>query len=313
MLGGTGFVGTHLAARLSREGRQVTVLTRHDQRRHDLWVLPEVRVVVTDVYDEDKLAHEMDGHDAVINLVGILNEKGRDGSGFQKAHVRLTETVIKACRRAGVKRLLQISAIGAGVGRSHYLRTRGEAENIVNAAGRKDLRTTIFRPSVIFGPEDSFFLRFAGLLRLLPLLPLACPGARFKPVFVGNVAEAYLRALDSRDSFGRTYELCGPGVYTLRELVVYAREQKGVRCIVWGLPDWLSRLQGRIMDFVPGKPFSTDNYLSMQTDSVCREDGLAQLGIQPLSVEAIVPGYLGRDSRQHRLAAYRSRRDGGGA
>lgn len=308
ILGGTGFVGTHLGARLDRMGREVTVLTRHDRRRHDLWVLPQVRVVVTDPYDEDKLVHEMAGHDAVINLVGILNEKGRDGSGFRRAHVEFTETVIRACRRAGVRRLLQMSALGAGKGRSHYLRTRGEAERAVNAAGRKDLRTTVFRPSVIFGPEDSFFLRFAFLLRLLPVMPLACPEAKLAPVFVGNVTEAICRALDARDAFGRTYELCGPRTYTLRELVRYAKEQKGVRCLIWGLPDWLSRLQGRVFDFVPGKPFSTDNYLSLQTDNVCSEDGLKQLGIQPLAVEAIVPGYLGRNSRQHRLAGYQSRR-----
>lgn len=311
ILGGTGFVGTHLAARLAREDRLVTVLTRHDRRRHDLWVLPTVRIVETDVYDEDKLVHEMAGHDAVINLVGVLNEKGRDGSGFQRAHVDLTETVIRACRRAGVRRLLQMSALGAGKGRSHNLRTRGEAERLVNAAGRKDLRTTVFRPSVIFGPGDSFFLRFAFLLRLLPVLPLACPGARFAPVFVGNVAEAFCRSLDDRDTFGKTFELCGPTTYTLRELVEYAGRQKGVRCLIWGLPGWMSRMQARVLEFVPGKPFSMDNYLSMQTDSVCASDGLTALGIQPLSVAAVVPGYLGRDSRQHRLAAYRSRRDSG--
>lgn len=313
MLGGTGFVGTHLAARLDRQGRQVTVLTRHDRRRHDLWVLPSVRIVQTDVYDEDKLVHELEGHDAVINLVGILNEKGRDGSGFERVHVRLTETVIRACRRAGVKRLLHMGALGSGKGRSHYQRTRAEGERLVQAAGSKDLRTTIFKPSVIFGPGDGFFMRFAFLLRLSPVLPLACPDTRFAPVFVGNVTEAFCRTLDDRNTFGRRYELCGPHVYTLRELVRYAREQKGVRCLIWGLPDWLARLQGRVFDFVPGKPFSTDNYLSLQNDSVCSEDGLTELGIQPLSVEAIVPGYLGRNSRQHRLAAYRSHRENGQA
>lgn len=307
ILGGTGFVGKHLASRLARENRDVTVLTRRDRRRDDLWVLPTVRVVETDVYDEAKLAREMQGHDAVINLVGILNEKGRDGGGFQRAHVDLTEIVIRACRRAGIRRLLQMSALGAGKGRSHYLRTRGEAERLVNAAGRKDLQTTVFRPSVIFGPGDSFFLRFAFLLRLFWVLPLACPDAKFSPVFVGNVAEAFCRALDDRETFGSTYELCGPRTYTLRELVAYAREQKGVRCWIWGIPDWMARMQARVMEFVPGKPFSMDNYLSMQTDSVCSGDGLAELDIQPLSVEAVVPGYLGRNSRQHRLTAYRTR------
>lgn len=308
ILGGTGFVGTHLASRLSRMGREMTVLTRHDGQRHDLWVLPSVRVVKANVYDKDKLAHEMAGHDAVINLVGILNEKGRDGSGFRRAHVTLTETVITACRRAGIKRLLHMSALGAGIGRSHNLRTKYEAEQLVKAAGKKDLFTTVFKPSVIFGPGDSFFMRFGGMLRLLPVLPLACPDARFAPVFVGNVAEAFCRALDDRESFGRSYELCGPGTYTFRELVAYARDVKNTRCLIWGLPDWMSRLQARVCDFVPGKPFSTDNYLSLQTDNVCSEDGLRELDIQPMAVESVVPGYLGAGSRQHRLAAYRKRR-----
>lgn len=310
ILGGTGFVGTHLATRLCREGRDVTVLTRHDRRRHDLWVLPTVRVVQANVHDEDKLAHEMAGHDAVINLVGILNEKGRDGSGFERVHVALTETVIRACRRAGVKRLLQMGALGTGTGRSHYLRTRGQAERLVKAANREDLRTTVFKPSVIFGPGDSFFRRFAGLLRLLPVLPLACPGARFAPVFVGNVAEALSRSLDDRETFGRSYELCGPQTYTFRELVAYTRQVKNTRCLIWGLPDWMARLQARVCEFIPGKPFSMDNYLSLQTENVCSEDGLRELDIQPLAVESVVPGYLGKNTRQHRLAAFRSYRPG---
>lgn len=310
ILGGTGFVGTHLAARLNREGRDITVLSRYDRRRHDLWVLPRVRVVTADTHDEDRLAHEMAGHDAVINLVGILNEKGRDGSGFHHAHVAFTETVIRACRRAGVKRLLHMSALGAGIGHSHNLRTKYEAEQLVKAAGKKDMRITVFKPSVIFGPGDSFFRRFGGMLRLLPVLPLACPDARFAPVFVANVAEAFCRALDNRESFGRSYELCGPRTYTFHELVAYAREVKNTRCLIWGLPDWLARLQARVFDFVPGKPFSMDNYRSLQTDNVCSEDGLRELDIQPLAVESVVPTYLGAGHRQHRLSAYRSYRPG---
>lgn len=307
ILGGTGFVGTHLATRMSRRDFRITVLTRRDRQRDDLWVLPAVRVVETNVYDAEKLAHEMRGHDAVINLVGILNEKGRDGSGFRRAHVELTETVIRACRSAGVQRLLHMSALGAGRGASHNLRTKGEAERAVLAAGREGMNVTVFKPSVIFGPGDSFLRRFAGIARLLPVLPLACPDARLAPVFVGNVADAFLRALDDRESFGRSYELCGPRDYTLRELVAYARDVKGTRCLIWGLPDWMARLQARVCDFVPGKPFSTDNYKSLKSaDNVCSEDGLRELGIRPVSVEAVVPGYLGASSRQHRLGAFRS-------
>lgn len=312
ILGGTGFVGTHLATRMARRDFEITVLTRHDAQRHDLWVLPAVRVAQSDVYNDEKLAHEMQGFDAVINLVGILNEKGRDGSGFRRAHVTLTETLIRACRAAGVRRLLHMSALGAGRGESHYLRTKGESERLVLAAGKKDLNVTVFKPSVIFGPGDGFYRRFGALARLLPVLPLACPDARFSPVFVGNVADAFIRALDDPACFGRSFELCGPRTYTLREVVVYACDLKRTRCLIWGLPDWMARLQARVCDFVPGKPFSTDNYRSLKLDSVCSEDGLRELGIRPVSAEAVVPGYLGATSRQHRLGAFRSRRLEGG-
>src|SRR5690606_20447992 len=137
------------------------------------------------------------GADAVINLVGILNEKGRDGSGFERAHVELTEVVIDACRSAGVSRLLQMSALNAGRGQSHYLRTRGESEARVRASR---LDWTIFPPSVIFGPGDGLYNRFAGLLRPLPVLPLACAGAKFAPVYVGDVVEAFARAVARPDS-----------------------------------------------------------------------------------------------------------------
>jgi len=307
ILGGTGFVGTQFSARLARAGIEATVLTRHDRRRDDLWVLPNVRVVETDVYDRDKLTHELRGHDAAVNLVGILNEKGRKGKGFRRAHVTLVETLLAACREAGVKRLLHMSALGTVRGESHYLRTKREAEKLVLAA-RDELDVTVFKPSVIFGPGDGFYRRFGSLARLLPVLPLACPDARFAPVFVGNVAEAFLCALNDRNTFGRSYELCGPRAYSLREVVAYARDLKDTRCLIWGLPDFLARLQALVCDFVPGKPFSTDNYKSLKTDSVCSEEGLRELGIHAVSVEAAVPGYLGNTSRDHRLSAYRSRR-----
>lgn len=290
---------------MARRDYTMTVLTRRERQRHDLWVLPAVRIVEADVYNVDRLAHEMRGHDAVINLVGILNERGRDGSGFRRAHVTLTENVISACRKASVRRYLHMSALGAGRGESHYLRTKGEAERLVLAAGKKDLWVTVFKPSVIFGPGDAFLRRFAGLARLLPVLPLACPEARFAPVFVGNVTDAFIRALDDEHTFGRSYELCGPKVYTLRELVTYARDLKGTRCLIWGIPGWMARLQARVCEYVPGKPFSMDNYRSLKLDSVCSEEGLRELGIRPTSVEAVAPGYLGATSRQHRLNAFR--------
>lgn len=309
ILGGTGFVGRHLCARLDREKYDITVITRLDAQRHDLWVLPRVRIIEADPHNEEQLTRALRGHDAAINLIGILNEKGRDGSGFQRAHVGMTKTVIAACRKANVKRYLHMSALGAGKGQSHYQKTKGEAERIALAAGEEDLQVTVFKPSVIFGPGDSFILRFAGLLRWFAVLPLACPNARMAPVFIGNVVEAFLRCLNDRTSFGKSYQLCGPASYTLKELVEYTARTLAYRRLIIGLPDWASRMQGSLLDFVPGKPFSKDNYLSLKTDNVCEHNDLEQLDIAPLSIESVVPGYLGVNERQFRLGMFRRHRN----
>lgn len=302
ILGGTGFVGRHLVARLVGEGHRVTVLSRNRSQNRDLLVLPDVAVVDSDVYDEDTLVNRFIGADAVINLVGVLNERGRSGAGFRRAHVELTATVIAACKRAGVHRLLQMSALNAGRGKSHYLRTRGEAEALVKASG---LGWTLFQPSVIFGPGDGLFERFAALLRLAPVLPLACADAKFAPVYVGDVTAAFAHCLRDPMTVGQTYELYGPDTLTLAQIVRYTARQMGATRAVVPLPDALGRLQAMAFDFVPGKPFSTDNYLSLQIDSVGGIDGLYRLGIPKTPIEAIVPAMLGGSPRQRRLDADR--------
>ena len=203
ILGGTGFVGKHLATRLDALGHQVKILSRHPQRHREILVVPGIKVVQADAYDGNDLRRELDGMDVVINLIGILNEPCHNGSGFQAAHVNLPLRVISACKSVGVPRLLHMSAMNAGVLRSQaahqnsgnrgseYLRTKGEGEQRVLAASDEDLATTVFRPSLIFGRGDGIFGRFAGILKLTPVLPLACPNARFAPVFVGDVVEAF--------------------------------------------------------------------------------------------------------------------------
>lgn len=277
--------------------------SRNAESNRDLAVLPRVRVVSTNPHDPDALAARLSGADAVINLVGILNEQGNDGAGFQRAHVDLTRGLISACRRSGVRRLLQMSALNAGRGKSHYLRSRGEAEKLVRDSG---LEWTIFQPSVIFGRGDGLFMRFAGLLKLSPVLPLARPNARFNPVFVGDVVKAYLRALEDRSTVGQSFELYGPQTMTLKEIVEYTARHLGVRRLVLPLPDALGRLQAAIMDHVPGKPFSSDNYRSLLIDSVGGIDGLFALGIDKTPVDAVVPALLAKTPRQARLD--RSRR-----
>lgn len=306
MLGGTGFVGGHLAARLAADGVNVYILTRNAERSKHLEVLPTVRLVEADCHDPAVLERAFRGMDVVINLVGILNEKGRKGEGFRHAHVELVRKVLDACERTAVKRLLHMSSLNAdGGGPSHYLRTRGEAENLIQIHGRRGLDATIFQPSTIFGDGDSSINRFAGLLRLMPVFPLACPNSRMAPVYVGDVVEAFMRCLERRDTIGQRYQLCGPDTLTLKEIVSYTARVMGKRRLIIGLPDFLARLQANVMEFVPGKPFSRDNYNSLQKDSVCNQNGLAELGISPTGMDAVVPRYLAHRDTRGRFAEMR--------
>ena len=303
ILGATGFVGRVLLARLAQEGHQLTVLSRNPHAHLVRLLPPGTRVVTGDVYDPELLKANFAGADAVINLVGILNESGDNGRGFHRAHVALTKLVIAACQLAGVRRLLQMSSLNAGRGDSFYLKTRGEAEAAVKQSG---LDWTIFQPSVIFGIGDGFFCRFAELLKLAPALPLAKAGTRFAPVYVGDVVEAMRRALHSRSTVGQVYELYGAEVFTLGELVRMTAKQLGLKRVVVPLPDALGRLQGLVFDFVPGKPFSSDNYRSLKLDSVGAIDGLHQLGIEPTRIGQQLATILGSPAeKQPRYDRYR--------
>ncbi len=306
ILGGTGFIGRHIANRLAVRNIAARILTRRRERNRELLVLPTVQLVEADAYDEDALVRQFEGVDAVINLVGILNETG--SSSFRRAHVELPQKIVNACHRAGVDRLLHMSALGADAehGPSVYQRTKGEGEQLVLREAGDALAVTTFRPSVIFGPEDSFFNRFADLLKLSPgVFPLPTPKTRFKPVYVGDVAEAFVQTLADREAFGRSYELCGPEVYTLEELVRYTAEAAGLKRRVLGLGAGMSKLQARVLGLLPGKPYSYDNYLSATVDSICDHDGLAELGIHATGIEAIVPGYLSHRNQRWRYNQFR--------
>jgi NADH dehydrogenase len=303
LLGATGFVGRVLLARLAQEGHQLTVLSRNPNAHLVRLLPPGTRVVTGDVYDPELLRAHFAGADAVINLVGILNESGDNGRGFHRAHVALTKLVIAACQLAGTRRLLQMSSLNAGRGDSFYLKTRGEAEAAVKQSG---LDWTIFQPSVIFGIGDGFFCRFAELLKLAPVLPLAKARTRFAPVYVGDVVEAMRRALHSRSTVGQVYELYGAEVFTLGELVRMTAKQLGLKRVVVPLPDAAGRLQGFAFDFVPGKPFSSDNYRSLKLDSVGAIDGLHQLGIEPTRIGQQLATILGSPAqKQPRYDRYR--------
>ncbi len=306
IIGGSGFVGLHLCARLVKQGYRIRVLTRNAEAAKDLRVLPGVELRQADVHDPAALAAQLQNQTAVINLAGILNEH-RQG-GFQAAHVELPRRIIAACQTAGVRRLLHMSALKADMAEppSEYLRSKGEGERLVLAAD--DLDATVFRPSVIFGPEDQFFNRFARLLATAPgVFPLACAEARFAPVYVGDVAEAFTRALRIKETIGQGYELCGPKPYSLHEIVDYVARLSGHRRYIIALGPRLSRLQARIMEFLPGKPFTRDNYRSTLCDSLCKSRFPEIFGITPTPVEAIVPGYLGPREHNHYLSRLRQR------
>ena len=294
VLGGTGFVGRHLCSELSRRKLQIRVLTRRRERRRDLIVIPSLELVEPDVHSVADLSVQLKGCDAVVNLVGILNERRRPGQDLASVHGELPAKVAEACRYNRIGRLLHMSALGAGSDApSDYLKYKAEGENAAHLWADQGLHTTSFRQSVMFGPDDSFFNRFAGLLKTVPgPFPLACPDARFSPVYVGDVAAAFADSINERKTWGKHYQLCGPRSFSLKELVEYTASHAGIRKQIIGLNDTLSRLQAKVMGMMPRRPFTYDNYLSLQVDSVCTNDGLAELGVIATDIDAVAPYFL---------------------
>ncbi len=304
IFGGTGFVGRHLVRALTAQGHRVHIPSRHPERHRDLRVFPGLKLIAGDVlHDSSVMRKALAGCDTAINLIGILNEKRDNGREFHAVHVALVEHMLSACREKGVSRFLHMSALHADAaqGSSYYLRSKGEGENRVHSA--TGIEATSFRPSVIFGRDDHFTNRFADLLRKAPVLPLACADSRFAPVFVEDVVQAFVRSLDRPAAIGQRYDLCGPREYTLREIVEYLARVTERKRIIIGLGPALSKLQAAILQHVPGKPFTRDNFRSLQTDSVCPEgDAVLRevFGIEPTPMEAVVPCYLRPETlREH--------------
>jgi len=285
LIGGTGFLGSAIARRLASADFRLTLPTRRRERAKPLTMLPTASVVEADVHDEAVLARLMAGQDLVISLVGIL--KGN----FQRAHVELPGKIARAAAAAKVPRLIHISALAAAPDApSNYLRSKAAGEAALKAAYPD---ATIFQPSVIFGKGDAFLTVFAGLLALAPFVPLACPDARFQPVWIEDVASAVMASLDHPASRGQTYPLCGPREYTLRELVAYTGQLSGHPRTILGLPLALSYLQALLMEFVPGGPMTRDNVRSMQVPNVCPAGCTLPFGLAATPLEAVAPGYLG--------------------
>jgi len=307
LIGGSGFLGSRVAAELAALGHQVVVPTRRRERARHLCVLPTVEVVEADVHDPLALAGLLAGRDAVINLAGVLHSRHGlpYGPDFARAHVALPGAIAAACRAAGVRRVLHVSALNADSGGpSQYLRSKGDGEAALGAAADAfDL--TVFRPSVIFGPGDAFLNLFAALQRRLPLMPLGRPAARFQPVYVGDVAQAIVDSLEWQEACGRTYCLCGPHVYTLAQLVRYAGTLAGTPRPILPLPEALARIQAGLLELLPRPPMSVDNLDSMDLDSVCPAGPMLPFGRVPVALEAVAPQYLGANAARLRYSGFR--------
>ena len=302
VVGGSGFVGRHIVPRLVTAGHRVVVPTRRRDNARHLFLLPTVQVVEADAGDPATLRHLLDGCAAVVNLVGILNESS--GETFDRAHVEVPANIVAACHAAGVRRFLQMSALNADpAGPSRYQRSKGEAEAAIVASG---LDWTIFQPSVIFGREDSFLNLFAKLARWLPVMAIGGASVRFQPVFVGDVAECFVRALALEATVGQRYPLCGPEVYTLRELVRYVGEVTGHERPVVALGPALARIQAMTLEMLPGTLMSRDNLASMERDSVCGCPFPAVFGIAPTALEAVAPTYLSPQAVKSKYDDYRA-------
>ena len=292
VLGGTGFIGRACVNELVRHGYQVVVPTRdREKNRHGLILLPGVKLVQTDIHQQSVLSGLFSKCDAIINCVGILNEKQHDGSGFNEVHVDLVRKATEAVRVNGISRFIQLSATGASSDKnySHYMRSKGEADIMLRSSA--NMKTSIIRPSLVFGPGDGFFPRFARLLKLLPVLPLACPQAVMAPVYVRDVAKAVVKIM-RQDNTSEIYELCGPREYTMLQLVQYTRDCLGLRRLIIPLPDSLSYMQALLCEYIPGKPFSISLYHSASTMNDKAGGDLERIGIEPVTLEAVVPQML---------------------
>lgn len=305
VFGGGGFLGRHLVNRLIARGCKVRVPTRRLERVKALWVLPDVEAIEADIHDPEQLGKLLQGMDAAINLVGILHGNPKD---FVRVHVKLPHKLLEACRRHGVRRLLHVSALGADpASRSFYQHSKGEGERLLmEPSRRRDIDITVFRPSVIFGPDDSFLNLFARLMRFSPVLPLANAKARFQPVYVGDVARAIDQCLDDPETFGQSYNLCGPKVYTLAELVTLIARTLGLRRVILKLDKQASYALAWLMEHMPGPKLMTrDNHYAMQVDNVCAEGFPERFGA-PTTLESVLEDWI-EDGPHRGYHAFRAR------
>ena len=308
IFGGSGFIGRYLVQRLAQRGWTVRVAVRHP--RQALFLKPlgdvgQITPVPAALQDESSIAAAVAGADAVVNLVGLLYEKGRQT--FEAVHLRGAERIAEAAAQAGARDMVQVSAIGASVtAEADYARSKGAGEAAVRRAFPS---AVVVRPSIVFGPEDGFFNLFAAIARLSPMLPLIGGGhTLFQPVYVGDVADAIVTCLENHDCRGKTYELGGPEVYSFKALMVLLLRQIRRRRLLVPIPFAVADLQGAVLQLLPVPPLTRDQVRLLREDNVVSEGalGLADLGIDPTGVEVIVPTYLDRYRPGGRFGAGRA-------
>lgn len=303
VIGGTGFVGRSVVARLAAAGHEVRVPTRRLAHARELQVLPTVAVMLANIHEDAALRSLVQGCDVVINLPGLLHSRAGKpyGPDFEQVHVQLPKRVAQACLASGVMRLVHVSALGADLqGPSGYLRSKAAGEAAIAevfsarfAAGDTSSSYTILRPSVIFGPGDQFMNMFARLARVFPVLPLAGARARMQPIYVGDVAQAIVNVMTNPVCAGQTYELAGPRIYTLGELVGLAALWSGHPRMVLTMPMSIGRLQAWLFECLPGQPLmSRDNLDSLRVDNTSAAPLSPDLGVVATPLEAIAPQYL---------------------
>jgi uncharacterized protein YbjT (DUF2867 family) len=312
VLGGSGFVGSAIVAKLDDAGYSVTVLTRRRNSAKHLILLPNVSVVECNVFDHLALTTALKDADAVINLLGILHQTKH--LSFDRMHHELPAILAKICIDLGIKRLLHMSSLRADKNApSLYLQSKAAGEvalmAIAGKASQNKLNISIFRPSIIFGRDDKFINLFATLVKIMPVILLAKPDAKFQPIWVEDVASCFVNSLDNISSYGKTYELAGPKVYSFRELVQQVMVTLQLRRPIIGLNDGLSYAQAMMMELLPIKIMSRDNVRSMAVDSTSEKPLAAIFNVVPSALEAIIPEYLlnktqrGAYDRYRRLAA----------
>jgi uncharacterized protein YbjT (DUF2867 family) len=290
ILGGAGFVGSSLVTKLDQAGYQVKVLSRRRETAKHLILLPNVQAVTCDISDNRALKDALIGSDAVINLVGILHEDGKNG--FENIHHQLPRRIAQLCDELGIARLIHMSALQASKNApSAYLKSKAAGEAAVNEFSKK-LDITIFKPSVIFGRDDSFINMFANLVRYLPVIALAKPDAKFQPIWVEDVTQCFVNALENTATYGETYELGGPQIVTLKQIVEKVMHILGKQRPIIGLNDTLSMLQAFMLELMPIKLMTRDNIRSMQVDSIAAQPIAPELNVVPTALDVVIPEYL---------------------